>query len=223
MPRKAPDKVIEHRISLSNFERAQIIEQLELSRTNSMITSGINQVGTVLGSGVLLYGLATYFGLNLFSAGKDTFDKVTNTLSDYLFDAFTMGKAPADPVKEARFASAFDRLDEAMIVQRELDNQATAEMMNLRREAAATGNIQASPEFLAVLERIRLISNLRKAIEFTTDRVRQFNRDYVITPDGNNCPEWLGLPTWQELLQANDDYPNNVMPDWLPLFEHFGQ
>lgn len=223
MPRKAPDKVIEHRIALSNFERAQIIEQLELSRTNAMITSGINQVGTVLGSGVLLYGLATYFGLNLFSAGKDTFDKVTNTLSDYLFDAFTMGKAPADPVKEARFASAFDRLDEAIIVQRELDRQASAELMGLRRASADADSSVATPELLAVVERIRLISNLRKAIEFTTDRVRQFNRDYVITPDGNNCPEWLGLPTWQELLQANDDYPNNVMPDWLPLFEQVGQ
>lgn len=219
MPRKAPDQVIEHRISLSNFERSQIIEQLELSRTNSMITTGISQVGTVLGSGVLLYGLGAYFGIGILSKGKDTFDKVTNTLSDYLFEAFSMGMNPADPVKEARFASAFDRLDEAMIVQRELDNQATAEMLNLRRDAAATGNIQASPEFLAVLERIRLISNLRKAIEMTRDRVRQFNRAYVITPDGNNCPEWLGLPTWQELLQANDYYPNNVMPDWLPLFQ----
>lgn len=219
MPRKAPDQVIEHRISLSNFERSQIIDQLEKNRTNSMITSGISQVGTVLGSGVLLYGLGAYFGIGILSAGKETFDKVTNTLSDYLFEAFSMGIKQADPVKEARFASAFDRLDEAIVAHRELDLLASAELEGFRANARNTGDNTATPQMLAVVEKLRYIKNLRTAIEITRDRVREFNRAYLITPDGNNCPEWLGLPTWQDLLQANDTYPDNVMPDWLPLFQ----
>lgn len=219
MPRKAPDKVIEHRISLSNFERAQIIEQLQLNRDSTIINSGIAQVGTLIGSGVLLYGIAGYLGINLISKGKDLFDDVTKTMSDYLFDALTSGMPNADPVKEARFANAFDRLDEAIIVHRELDTVASAELMGIRRTAADAGSSTATAEMLAVVERIRLISNLRKAIEITRNRVREFNRSYVSNPDANNCPNWLGLPTWQEILLACDYYPNNVMPNWEPLFE----
>lgn len=219
MPRKAPDKVIEHRISLSNFERSQIIEQLQLNRDSAIINAGISQVGTMIGSGVLLYGIAGYLGINLISKGKDLFDDVTKTMSDYLFDALTAGMPNADPVKEAKFANAFDRIDEAQIVQRELDTVATAELVGIRRAAADTGSINVTAEMLAVVERIRLIQNLRKAIEITRDRVREFNRSYVSNPDANNCPDWLGLPTWQEILLACDNYPNNVMPNWEPLFE----
>lgn len=218
MPRKAPDQVIEHRISLSNFERSQIIEQLEKQRESAIVNSGITQVGTLIGSGVLLYGIAGYLGINLLSKGKDLFDDVTKGMSDYLFEAITTGMPNADPVKEAKFANAFDRLDDAIIVHRELNNVATAQLTGIRRNAGESGSNVATNEMLAVVERIRLIGNLRKAIEFTRDRVRQFNRNYVSNPTGNNCPDWLGLPTWQEILLASDGYPDNVMPDWQPLF-----
>jgi hypothetical protein len=220
LPRKAPTQVIEHRISLSNFERQQLLDQLEKHRENRLYSSGISQVGGVLGSGVLLYGLAGYFGFSLLGKGKETFDNVTNTLSDYLFNWLSGGNV-ADPVKEARFASAFDRLDEAILVHNELNATATAELIGIRKVAAETGDTVASARMLELVEQIRLLSLLRSAIDITLERVREFNRAYVRDPEGNNCPEWLGLENWQDLLRANDTYGNtgpDVMPDWEPLF-----
>jgi len=51
MPRKAPDGkgVIEHRITLGNFERQQILDQLEKQRDNKLITAGISQIGAIAG------------------------------------------------------------------------------------------------------------------------------------------------------------------------------
>jgi len=86
MPRKAPDKVIEHRISLSNFERTQIIEQIEKSRENSLIKSGINQIGGIAGSGVLLYAVGAYFGIGLFSSAYDKVTDFVNNTSSSLAD-----------------------------------------------------------------------------------------------------------------------------------------
>ena len=219
MPRKAPDQVIEHRISLSNFERSQIIEQLEKTRDSRLISAGISQVGALIGSGALLYGVASYFGFTLLGKGKDTFNKVTNTMSDYLFDIITMGQPVADPIKEATFANAFDRLDQAILVHEELNNLATAELIGIRTEQAQTGSTTATSRMLEIVERINLLKKLRQSIEITRDRVREFNRAYVANPTGNNCPYWLGLENWKDLLRSCDAYPNNVMPDWTPLFQ----
>ena len=55
MPRKPPTKVIEHRISLSDFERSRLKEYLSTQRINSTISSTGQLVG---GIGVPLLGLA---------------------------------------------------------------------------------------------------------------------------------------------------------------------
>ena len=68
MPRKAPDQVIEHRIALSNFERTQLLEQIEKNRENKLYQAGLSQVGSVLGSGVLLWGIGAYLGYGIFSS-----------------------------------------------------------------------------------------------------------------------------------------------------------
>lgn len=47
MPRKAPDKVIEHRISLSNFERDRINTLIRMHKYNSASRSVTNTMGAV--------------------------------------------------------------------------------------------------------------------------------------------------------------------------------
>ena len=81
MPRKAPDGkgVIEHRMTLGNFERDFLVKQIEIQRENALYKAGINQIGSILGSGVLLYGIAGYLGINLFGAG---YDKITDWVND---------------------------------------------------------------------------------------------------------------------------------------------
>jgi len=81
MPRKAPKEVIEHRVTLGNFERNLLVEELADSKQNQMKVAGINQVGQIAGSGVLLWGLAAYFGYNLISEIKDTIWGITEPIS----------------------------------------------------------------------------------------------------------------------------------------------
>jgi len=47
MPRKAPDKVVEHRISLSNFERQRIDEIITSYQAKSAVNSVANVMGAV--------------------------------------------------------------------------------------------------------------------------------------------------------------------------------
>ena len=49
MPRKAPDKVIEHRISLSNYERQEIKEYLESQKTATYLAPFDVAIGPVAG------------------------------------------------------------------------------------------------------------------------------------------------------------------------------
>ena len=216
MPRKAPDGkgVIEHRITLGNFERSTLLEQLKLQRENKLYASTIAQAGTIVGSGVLLWGIAGYLGINVLAKGREKFDDVTSSLSDLLFDLLKPANS-ADPIKEERFSNAFDRLDEAIIFHRNLD-EANSTAINAY---ALRGKAMDTADMLRLAEEARLLRNLERAIKITRDRVREFQANYLRFPDGNNCPMWLGLPTWQDLLRACDAYPNNVMPDWEPLLQ----
>lgn len=216
MPRKAPDGkgVIEHRITLGNFERSTLLEQLKLQRENKLYASTIAQAGSIVGSGVLLWGIAGYLGINVLAKGKETFDNVTNTISDQLFDWIKPTNS-AHPDKEARFSNAFDRLDEAIIFHRNLD-QANSTAINAY---ALGGKAMDTADMLRLVEEARLLNNLERAIKITRARVREFQANYLRFPDGNNCPMWLGLPTWQDLLRACDAYGDAGMPDWEPLVQ----
>ena len=84
MPRKAPDQVIEHRIALSNFERTQLLEQIEKNRENKLYQAGLSQVGSVLGSGVLLWGIGAYLGYGIFSSAYNKVSDIVNATSSGL-------------------------------------------------------------------------------------------------------------------------------------------
>ena len=92
MPRKAPKEVIEHRVTLGNFERDLLVKELADSKENKFYVAGINQVGQIAGSGVLLWGLAAYFGYNLVSEIKERIlgiaDPISTGLSNIWLQAF---------------------------------------------------------------------------------------------------------------------------------------
>lgn len=109
MPRKAPKEVIEHRVTFGNFERDLIVKELADSKENKLYTAGINQIGQIVGSGVLLWGLAAYFGYNLVSEVKDKVtdfvDNSSTGLSNLWMQAF--GGLTA---KEAQWVSKMNDL-----------------------------------------------------------------------------------------------------------------
>tara|TARA_Y100000361_G_scaffold145874_1_gene155634 strand:- start:393 stop:1007 length:615 start_codon:yes stop_codon:yes gene_type:complete len=86
MPRKAPDKVIEHRITLGNYERETTRELVKRHKINSnaaIVTNSLQSISLpLLGAAALLY---VGFSLDdVVESAKSTFDKYTNKISDWL-------------------------------------------------------------------------------------------------------------------------------------------
>ena len=122
MPRKAPKEVVEHRVTLGNFERTLLVKELKDSKENNLYVAGINQAGVIAGSGVLLWAAAAYFGFNLVSEVKDKVEGFINGTSTGLADAWMMAFGGLTS-KEAKFISRLN----AELNQRVLELNATEE------------------------------------------------------------------------------------------------
>jgi hypothetical protein len=121
MPRKAPDGqgVIEHRITLGNFERDFLTRSFEVSQENQLYKAGINQVGAVFGSGVLLWGIGAYLGINIIQditdKTKEWVDKTSTSLADIIGGFVGIPTtAQAEYIREG-----FDALDKIIVEMRE--------------------------------------------------------------------------------------------------------
>lgn len=103
MPRKAPDKVIEHRISLSNYERDRVDQLLRLHRNNSItrnVTNGVGVVGLpMLGVAALIW--AGFSLTDLVDRTKTWAQKVADPISDYLTQSGLFFNYTADEIGRA--------------------------------------------------------------------------------------------------------------------------
>jgi len=162
MPRKAPNQVIEHRISLSNFEREQLLKQFELQRENALYTSGIKSAGSVLGSGALLWGIGLYFGYNLFDKAKENLEGWVDKTSTYIADILTEVTGGLTPREQEFFKRAFDKLDEEIRKlnrQESLDDSAIAGTVALMRQ----GDLSYE-EGKAILDKVKESQNETDAL-----------------------------------------------------------
>jgi len=103
MPRKAPDKVIEHRISLSNYERDRVDQLLRLHRNNSITRNVTNGVGA---AGLPMLGVAALiwvgFSLtDLVDRTKTWAQKIADPISDYLTQSGLFFNYTADEIGRA--------------------------------------------------------------------------------------------------------------------------
>jgi hypothetical protein len=181
MPRKAPNQVVEHRISLSNFEREQLLKQLELQRENALYTSGIKSAGTILGSGALLWGIGLYFGYNLFDRTKDGIQDWVDKTSSYLSDILTEVTGGLTPEEREFFRVAFDTLDEEIKKlnrQEALDDSATAGTIALMRQ----GDLSYE-EGQAILDKIKESEEQTVAMRFEIRKAR--NRLLALQSEAN--------------------------------------
>ena len=88
MPRKAPGQVIEHRITLGNYEReslAKIVRRHSVNSNARIVTDSLQSVSLpLIGVAALLY---VGFSLDdVVESAKSTFSKYTNKISDWLVD-----------------------------------------------------------------------------------------------------------------------------------------
>jgi len=88
MPRKAPDKVVEHRISFGTYERTRIDELISLHRKTSIANSTSNVLGGIT-LPVLAVAALLYVEFSLDDFVEDTkawIDKASTAISNYLIE-----------------------------------------------------------------------------------------------------------------------------------------
>jgi len=214
MPRKAPEKVIEHRISLSNFERELLTRTIKETREAMYWKAGINQIGGIAGSGVLLYGLIAYFGYNILSdltdSTKKWIDKTSTSLADIIGDA--IGVEFATNEANAIF-NANDRLDEAIKYEKEQsrlnDIAFNAFFAQFRNGEITVAEFQAGQG--QFVERSAELEQLTNDIAFTRNQIKAVQAK-IVTP----VPAWLELKDWRALIVAS--YANAYNPGGGDLY-----
>jgi len=221
VPRKAPDGkgVIEHRMTLGNFERDFLVKQIEMQRENALYKAGINQIGSILGSGVLLYGIAGYLGLNLFGAGynkvTDWINDTSSSLADFLNPA---GVGNYTDEQASRVTRAFNTLDSAIVTHRELEYANSAGIQGQISKLRA-GEITMD-EFRVEFDRLKAeaddLDTLRLEIIYTRNVVtfirNEFNYDRV-----DDIPAWFAQPYYQDLIESAKGYPLPENSGIIPL------
>jgi len=158
MPRKAPNQVIEHRISFSDKERSQIEQIIKTHQTNVAVdgvTATLQAVGSSLAGGGLLWasiGLVAWFGGGILldkakDAGSKTWtfinDAIADPISDFIVDATLEDKPQFDTeywreiaridaqrIKEAQAEVDKYALPGSQYYDRVKGNQAYAELLN---------------------------------------------------------------------------------------------
>tara|TARA_Y100001973_G_C5202504_1_gene338914 strand:+ start:198 stop:875 length:678 start_codon:yes stop_codon:yes gene_type:complete len=208
MPRKAPKEVIEHRISLSNFERDLLTKSLKRNEENRLYVAGINQIGQIAGSSVLLYGLMAYFGYSLFDTTKNAvrewIDNTSSDLADFAGGILNPRIYTTDESNAIR--NAFDRIDEAIVYEREqlrLNDVAGQSLINQLR----AGDIDYQTfraEMYAVTTRNDELEQLTKDIAFARGQVKAYQ---ALRNAGSieTFPQWFTIDDWRALLLASYD------------------
>lgn len=207
MPRKAPDQVIEHRISLSNFERTQILEQIEKNRENALIKSGISQIGSVAGSGVLLYAVGAYFGIGLFSSAYDKVRDIVNSTASSLADFLNPAGVGNYSDEEAfRVTTVFNTLDVGIAEHRTLEraNSAAAQGQIAKLQAGEITFAEFKVQFDLLKIESAGLDQLRLDLIRTRNVVTYIRNEFNY--DRGSIPEWFRTTNYTDLIEAAKGY-----------------
>lgn len=89
MPRKAPTQVIEHRLTLGNYERTKIDESIAIAKRRTLArttTDALNSISwPMLGIAALFYAGATID--DVIGGAKNIFNRTTNYISDKIVNS----------------------------------------------------------------------------------------------------------------------------------------
>ena len=207
MPRKAPKEVIEHRISLSNFERDLLTRTIEQHRENRLYVAGVNQIGQIAGSSVLLYGLMAYFGYNLIGEAKNVLKDFIDTSSSGLADVVGgWANIPFNTEEANAIVNANDRIDEAIVYEREQPrlNDVAGQALIMQLKDGEIDYATFREQMYAITDRNDQLEQLTKDIAFAKMQVRVIQAR-LVTP----VPAWLAIEDWRALLIASYDNAYN--------------
>ena len=202
LPRKAPNQVIEHRISLSNFERTTLLEELAKQRENALYGAGIAQIGGILGSSALLWGVASYFGYNLLQEVKSqvqTFvDNASDTSADFISDLLNIPSTKTT----ASVQNVFDRLDDAIKYLNRAEATNDARFRNA--QAQASRNEITFAELKVIFDEVNAeedrLNILRSDIQHARILVKYWQGTVLVHNPDAVPPEWYDLENWQDII-----------------------
>jgi len=219
MPRKAPDGkgVIEHRMTLGNFERSFLVEQIEKQRENALYKAGVSQIGSVLGSGVLLWGIGAYLGYGIFTgAVNKVSDFVNNTSSELASFLNPQGQGDYSDAEANRIQAAFNTLDAGIFYHREQDraNSAAAAGLIARLQSGEITFQEYKPLYIELRKESDKLTQLQFDIRYTRDVVTYIRNEFNY--DRGGIPSWFDSDLL-DLIEAAKGYPTEgtglVYPD----------
>ena len=176
MPRRRPDQVIEHRISLSDYERGKINQALQTAQANvalDTVTGAAMAVGTALGgAGALLAA-----GVLMYWKAPEIFSDLTDKTNE-IIDGIVDGVLPGTPIELRREAQALAaRRGE---VSRNIDAFCTLSSASYSDAKCATAQ-QAKDQYFEDLEIFR--NRVRASTSTNAERVIIYYGLGDINPD----------------------------------------
>jgi hypothetical protein len=210
MPRKAPDGkgVIEHRMTLGNFERSFLVEQIEKNRENALYKAGVSQIGSVLGSGVLLWGIGAYLGIGIFESLRDKVSDFVNDTSSGLADFLNpAGVGNYSDAEAARVTNVFNVLDVGIVEERDM-TRANAAAINGQVKLLQEGEIEYS-EFMVTYyelkEEAAKLDQLKNELIYARNVVTYIRNEFNY--DRGGIPEWFDANSYLDIIEACKGYP----------------
>lgn len=225
MPRTKPTSTVEHRISLSTYERQRLEEYLKDSKESKLYVAGISQIGAVAGSGVLLWAAGAWLGISAFEKGKEYIQTFVDSTSTGLADMYNeiIWNGERFTTEEARMTTkVFNTIDAGIAAEKEMFKETNMIISALFKQLE-NGDLtfdQFKIENQAnKTEQTRLLGiqvSLAKA-----KRLAKWYQGRRAKNSSEQLPTWFNTDGWTNLIiitdAINDEFiPSTFRPDLTP-------
>ena len=225
MPRTKPTSTVEHRISLSTYERQRLEEYLQDSKESKLYVAGINQIGAIAGSGVLLWAAGAWLGISAFSAGKEYIEKFVDSTSTGLADMYNEIVWGGDrfTTEEATMTKkVFNTIDEGIIAEKEMFME-TSKIIDALFRQLQNGQLTLA-EFQVLNQENKLEQTRLREIQNSLAKAKRLAKWYQgnrAKDSTQNLPTWFTTQGWENLIvitdAINDEFiPADFRPDLTP-------
>tara|TARA_R110000824_G_scaffold363021_1_gene551063 strand:+ start:221 stop:772 length:552 start_codon:yes stop_codon:yes gene_type:complete len=166
MPRKAPKEVIEHRITLGDFERKQLVEAVESYRKDKMLENIPNiMLGT---AGLVVAGTVGFVGYSLYY-WLDSVPSITETVSNIFTRPQDAVKSATSKLTKSGYAK-FDTLDEVNAQWDDIEATANAIFDKAQQYVTASENGKNYPLGFIVAQKYILRKRNEKMASLAIER-----------------------------------------------------
>ena len=225
MPRTKPTSTVEHRISLSTYERQRLEEYLKDTKESKLYVAGINQIGAIAGSGVLLWAAGAWLGISAFEKGKEYIQEFVDTASTGLADMYNeivLGGERFTTEEAQMTAKVFNTLDAGIKAEKEMfmENTKIQQALFKQLENGDLGFV----EFKMQLDETKVTQDELLAIQISLAKAKRLAKWYQgnrAKDSSNQLPTWFTTEGWQNLIvitdAINDEFiPAEFRPDLTP-------